>query len=125
MFSMRRIRAATEFAFRVIFGAFAVLIGSSITVWIFYNQFVSRLPQYRGFHWWEPLGIGPLMIGVGIYWLRGLRIRRCDETNAPQTNRSQLTASQRYPVSTSSLRLSAVLPTVLSLAVKAFSYQRG
>jgi hypothetical protein len=36
---------------------------------------IHRFPQYTGTHWWEPFGIAPAMIGVGIYWLRTLRSR--------------------------------------------------
>ena len=79
---MERIRAAVRFVFRLTVGILALLIGSAIIVWICYNQFIHRLPQYHGFHWWEPLGIAPAMLGVGVYWLRGLRTRD-GEANAP------------------------------------------
>jgi len=41
-----------------------------------YNEFVERLPQYSGFHWWEPFGIGPVLITTGWYWLRSLGEKR-------------------------------------------------
>ena len=63
-----------QFIFRLSFGILAVLLGLVIIGWICYNQFIERLPQYPGFHWWEPLGIAPALIGIGVYWLRGLRI---------------------------------------------------
>ena len=63
----------TRFLLRLTFGLLASLIGAAIIVWICYNEFIERLPQYTGTHWWEPFGIAPAMIGIGVYWLRGLR----------------------------------------------------
>ena len=60
---------------RGIFGVLAIVIGLAIIAWIGYNEFVERLPQYTGFHWWEPFGIAPLLVSTGWYWLRGLRPR--------------------------------------------------
>ena len=55
-----------------IFGVLAIAIGLAIIAWIGYNEFVERLPQYTGFHWWEPFGMAP---GPGQHWLRSLRPR--------------------------------------------------
>jgi len=55
---------------RGIFGVLAIVIGLAIIVWIGYSEFVECLPQYTGFHWWEPLGMAPLLISTGWYWLR-------------------------------------------------------
>ena len=57
-------------------GVLAIVIGLAIIAWIGYNEFVERLPQYTGFHWWEPFGMAPVLISTGWYWLRGLRPRR-------------------------------------------------
>jgi hypothetical protein len=59
---------------RGILGVLAIVIGLAIIAWIGYNEFVERLPQYSGFHWWEPFGIAPLLVSTGWYWLRGLRL---------------------------------------------------
>ena len=77
-------RITARFIFRLTFGILAVVIGSAVIYWTCYNQFIKRLPQYQGFHWWEPLGIGPAMIGVGIYWLRGVKARDDRETDTSQ-----------------------------------------
>jgi hypothetical protein len=58
---------------RGICGVFAIAIGLAIIAWIGYNEFVERLPQYTGFHWWEPFGMAPVLVGTGWYWLRTLR----------------------------------------------------
>jgi hypothetical protein len=64
------------FAFRLVFGLLAVLIGISIIAWVCYNEFIARQSEYPGTSWWQPFGIAPLMIGIGVYWLRGLRRKR-------------------------------------------------
>jgi hypothetical protein len=61
---------------RGILGVLAIVIGLAIIAWIGYNEFVERLPQYTGFHWWEPFGIAPVLISTGWYWLYGPRPRR-------------------------------------------------
>ena len=68
----------SDFSSRVlrgVLGVLAIVIGLAIIAWIGYNEFVERLPQYTGFHWWEPFGIAPLLVSTGWYWLRGLRPR--------------------------------------------------
>ena len=62
-----------RFLFKLIFGSLAVLIGVGIIVWVCYNEFVERQPEYPGTSWWQPFGVAPAMIGVGVYWLRGLK----------------------------------------------------
>jgi hypothetical protein len=69
----KHLRAAARIAFLLTFGLLAVLMGAAIILWVLYNEFIHRLPQYTGTHWWHPLGIGPVLIGTGIYWLRSLR----------------------------------------------------
>ncbi|PYM03180.1 MAG: hypothetical protein DMF19_00405 [Verrucomicrobia bacterium] len=68
-------KAVIQLMFRLTFGILAVGFGLAIICWICYNQFVERLPQSHGFHWWEPLGIGPVLIATGLYWLRRVRTR--------------------------------------------------
>ncbi len=58
---------------RLLFGLLAVFIGVAIIGWVCYNEFIAPQPEYPGTRWWQPLGIAPVMLGVGIYWLRGLR----------------------------------------------------
>jgi len=50
---------------RGILGVLAIVIGLAIITWIGYNEFVEPLPQYTGFHWWEPFGIAPLLVSTG------------------------------------------------------------
>ena len=52
-------------AFRLTFGLLAVVMGCGLILWVCYNEFIYRLPQYSGTHWWEPLGAGPVMVGIG------------------------------------------------------------
>jgi len=53
-----------------VFSVLAVTIGFSIIIWIVYNEFIHRLPDYER----PPLvgffGIAPLMIGFGVYWAK-------------------------------------------------------
>jgi hypothetical protein len=46
----------------------ALLIGSTIIVWVLYNEFVQRQPGFQrggtGF------GVGPIMVTYGLYWGR-------------------------------------------------------
>jgi hypothetical protein len=70
------VRAIVRTAFRLTLGVLAILFGATIILWVCYNELVHRLPQYTGTHWWAPLGIGPVMIGTGVYWLRSLRSPR-------------------------------------------------
>jgi ABC-type Fe3+ transport system permease subunit len=76
---MRKMIDPSGFSRRVlrgILGVRAIVIGLAIIAWIGYNEFVERLPQYMGFHWWEPFGIAPILISTGWYWLPCLRPRR-------------------------------------------------
>jgi len=61
---------------RGILGVLAIVIGLAIIAWIGYNEFVERLPQYTGFHWWEPFGIAPVLISTDWYWLYAPRPRK-------------------------------------------------
>jgi hypothetical protein len=55
---------------RFVSGMLAIFSGVAIIGWICYNEFVERLPQYTGFQWWEPFGVGPVLISIGWYWIR-------------------------------------------------------
>lgn len=55
---------------RFVFGMLAICSGVAIIGWICYNELIERLPQYTGCHWWEPFGVGPVLISIGWYWLR-------------------------------------------------------
>ena len=70
----KRAKTIVLFVFRLSFGLLALLMGCALISWVCYNEFIHRLPQYTGTHWWEPFGIAPAMIGIGIYWLRTLRV---------------------------------------------------
>jgi hypothetical protein len=73
---MTAFSAGARYIFRLTFGVLAVFLGLAIIAWVGYNEFVERLPQYSGFHWWEPFGIGPVLITTGWYWLRSLGEKR-------------------------------------------------
>jgi hypothetical protein len=47
-----------------------MIIGCSIIVWVIYNEFIHRLPEYQRPPLAGPLGIAPAMIGVGVYWVK-------------------------------------------------------
>jgi len=57
-------KAVIQLMFRLTFGILAVGFGLAIICWICYNQFVERLPQSHSSHWWEPVGIGPVLIAT-------------------------------------------------------------
>jgi len=61
-----------RYIFRLTFGVLAVFLGLGIVGWVCYNEFIERLPQYGGFHWWESFGIGPALVTTGWYWLKVL-----------------------------------------------------
>jgi hypothetical protein len=61
-----------RYIFRLTLGVLAVFLGLGIIGWVCYNEFIERLPQYGGFHWWEPFGIGPALVTTGWYWLKSL-----------------------------------------------------
>lgn len=53
-----------------IFSVLAILIGSGIIVWVLYNEFIERQPEFKRPTWVATFGAGPAMIGVGVYWGR-------------------------------------------------------
>ncbi len=72
-----------RYIFRLTFGVLAIFLGLAIIAWVSLNEFVERLPQYGGFHWWERFGIGPALVTTGWFWLRSLsRNRATDEAEA-------------------------------------------
>jgi hypothetical protein len=56
--------------FKAVFSILAMIIGCSIIVWVIYNEFIHRLPEYQRPPLAGPLGIAPAMIGVGVYWVK-------------------------------------------------------
>ena len=48
----------------------ALAIGSSIILWVLYNELVETLPQYRGPMLIGTFGIAPAMILTGLHWGR-------------------------------------------------------
>lgn len=50
-------------------GLLAITIGAGIIAWVLYNELVKQLPQYERPPLVAPLGLGPLMISTGIYWV--------------------------------------------------------
>jgi hypothetical protein len=56
--------------FKGVFALLALLIGSSMIVWILYNELVERQPQYVRPPLAGAFGIAPLMLAFGWYWGR-------------------------------------------------------
>ena len=54
----------------VIFGVTSIFVGLSIVVWVAYNAFVERLPEYTGPVLFGGFGIGPMLAGFGWSLLR-------------------------------------------------------
>jgi hypothetical protein len=80
---MMAFRAVARNIFRLTFGVLVLFLGLAIIAWVCYKEFVERLPQYGGFHWWEPFGIGPALVATGWYWLKILAQKRVtDEAKA-------------------------------------------
>ena len=57
-------------AFYLTFGFLAVLIGLVTAVWVFYNMFIERQPEYTGVRSVGALFMPFVMMGWGAYWLR-------------------------------------------------------
>ena len=55
---------------KLLFAAVAVLIGAGIVVWVLWNAFIARQPEYERPPLAGPLGVGPVMIAVGVFWTR-------------------------------------------------------
>jgi hypothetical protein len=91
---LRYLRVATRTPFRLVFGLLAIVLGCSLIVWIICNEFIHRFPEYTGTRWWEPFGIAPTVIGVGIYWLRTLHSPSGPGSSKPN-QAMQLTAPPR------------------------------
>jgi hypothetical protein len=54
----------------VLFGSLSILIGATIILWVLYNTFISRLPQYTGPSLFAGFGIGPALIAFGLKLVR-------------------------------------------------------
>jgi hypothetical protein len=74
MVRRRQFGVVAHMAFCLMFGMLAVVVGCGLILWVCYNELIHRLPQYSGTHWWEPLGAGPVLVGIGVYWLRSFAI---------------------------------------------------
>jgi hypothetical protein len=46
------IRTVARIVFRLTFGVLAIVMGAAIIVWVLWNEFIHRFPQYPGTHWW-------------------------------------------------------------------------
>jgi len=53
---------------QALLGLVAFGIGAAIVVWVLYNTFVEREPQYSGR--FLTFGIGPALMLAGVYWVR-------------------------------------------------------
>ena len=53
---------------QALLGLVAIALGAAIVVWVLYNTFVERQPEYTG--GFLTFGLGPALILVGWYWLR-------------------------------------------------------
>ena len=56
-----------QMAFRLTFGLLAVVMGCGLILWVCYNEFIHRLPQYSGTHW-----LGAARHGSRYGWNRSL-----------------------------------------------------
>ena len=56
--------------FYLTFGLLAVLIGSGIGVWLFYNMVIERQAEFTGISNVGQVFMPFVMVGWGIYWLR-------------------------------------------------------
>jgi hypothetical protein len=59
----------------IIFGALSLIIGISIIIWVIFNLFVERLPEFTG-GMFSGLGIGPALIYFGISSLKTIWIKK-------------------------------------------------
>ena len=57
---------------KALFSFLAILFGTSIILWVLYNEFVERLPSYNRPSYAPYVGIGPIMLATGLYWARSL-----------------------------------------------------
>ena len=55
---------------QAVLSVLAITIGVAVIVWFIYNVFIERQPEYERPPLAAPLGIGPIMLGTGIYWGR-------------------------------------------------------
>lgn len=55
-------------AIKAVLAVLAVGIGTSIILWVLYNELVERLPEYERPPFVGVFGVGPAMIAMGIYW---------------------------------------------------------
>jgi hypothetical protein len=58
--------------FKLMFALLALLIGSSMILWVLYNEFINRLPEYERPPFAGIFGIAPAMIIIGLYWARSV-----------------------------------------------------
>jgi hypothetical protein len=63
---------------QALFGLLCVSIGLAVVIWVIYNSFVERQPQYSG--GFMTLGIGPALILFGFGWLATAFRRESDES---------------------------------------------
>jgi len=46
----------------------ALLIGGGIIVWVLYNEFIQRQPEFQRPDYVPFFGIGPIMVACGVSW---------------------------------------------------------
>lgn len=61
---MRIVKAVVK----LVFGLVALLMGISIVLWVVYNEYIQRLPEYERPPFLGTFGIAPVMIAAGFYW---------------------------------------------------------
>ncbi len=69
----RKFAARTGKVVRIILGGTSVVVGTVCLVWVFYNRFIERLPEFKDSSLLPSLGIGPLLIATGYAWLRNIK----------------------------------------------------
>jgi uncharacterized membrane protein len=66
---LEKIMSTIAFLFRKIFGFLAVFCGLFILLWLLYNLFIERQPEFE-WKWYQGFSVPVVMILIGIYWLR-------------------------------------------------------
>lgn len=67
---------------QALFALLTVAIGLAIIVWVLYNTFIERQPQYSG--GFLTFGVAPVMLVVGIAWLKRTLVRREQPAARPE-----------------------------------------
>lgn len=89
---------------QICLGLSSIFIGVAITLWILYNLFIERRPEYSAGFFRSIFGlvsVGPAFVIVGLYWLRGKNhtrhiSRRTDCNHARRARRYRRRRKHRH-----------------------------